>query len=191
MTRTNAGAMRPRRTSRGQAGLGLLGDLAERRKVVHREIREDLAVHRDVGLLEAGDQAAVRQPELARRCVDADDPQRAELPLALLAADVRVLVCLGDGLLRDAEDLAAGVVVALRLGNDLLVATTRRDALLYTCHGCGSLKVRQHAGDATCVFRSHVVGRTKAALTLGRLLREDVALERVAGLELAARGLSE
>src|SRR5688572_8687590 len=54
-----------------------------------------------------------------------------------------------------------------------------------------SSEVREHAGDATCVFRSHVVGGTKAALALGRLLREDVALERVAALELAARGLAE
>ena len=44
---------------------------------------------------------------------------------------------------------------------------------------------------STGVFLPHVVGRTQAALALGGLLREDVALERVAALELAGRGLAE
>jgi hypothetical protein len=54
-----------------------------------------------------------------------------------------------------------------------------------------SLKIRQHALDATSVFGTHVVGGTKSALTLGRLLGEDVALECVAALELAGSGLPE
>jgi hypothetical protein len=58
-------------------------------------------------------------PNCAGGRVDADDPQRAEMALLLLAADVGVLQRLGDGLLGDAEDLAAGVVIALRTRNDL------------------------------------------------------------------------
>src|SRR5204863_8604412 len=83
-----------------QAGLVLLAALAERRQVVHGEVGEHLAVHLDAGLLETVDQAAVAQPELARAGVDAHDPERAEIALLLLAADVGVLERLGDGLLR-------------------------------------------------------------------------------------------
>jgi hypothetical protein len=36
-----------------------------------------------------------------------------------------------------------------------------------------------------------MVGGTQAALALGRLLGEDVRLERVSGLELAGRRLAE
>ena len=42
------------------------------------------------------------------------------MALLLLAADVGVLLRLGDRLLGDAEDLAAGVVVTLRGLQDLL-----------------------------------------------------------------------
>jgi hypothetical protein len=54
-----------------------------------------------------------------------------------------------------------------------------------------SSEVGQHALDATGVLGTYVVGRTQAALTLGRLLREDVALEGVTALELAGRRLEE
>jgi hypothetical protein len=53
------------------------------------------------------------------------------------------------------------------------------------------LKIGNHASDATCVFRTNMVGTAKVALTLCRLLGQDVALERVAGLELAGSGLPE
>src|SRR5262249_1978355 len=129
-----------------------------RRDVVHRDVGQHLAVDRDVRLLEAVHQAAVGQAELARTGVDADDPQRAELALALLAADVRVLVGLRDGLLRDAEYLAAGVVVALRLGDDFLVAAARGDAFLDSCHGSvlpqryGSMRATRPASSARTWF---------------------------------------
>src|SRR5690606_6652199 len=54
-----------------------------------------------------------------------------------------------------------------------------------------SLKIRQHALDAACVLGTNVVGAAQVALALGGLLREDVALEGVAGLELAGGGLAE
>jgi len=45
--------------------------------------------------------------------------------------------------------------------------------------------------DATSVFSTYVVSAAKDALTLSRLLGQDVALERVAALELAGSGLPE
>src|SRR5690348_3500556 len=181
-----------RNRSSGQAGLGLLGDRAERRDVVHGEVRKHLAVDRDAGLVEPCDQAAVGQSELARSRVDADDPQRAELALLLLAADVGVLLGLGHRLLGDAIDLAPGVVVALGCLQGLLVTRTRGNATLDSCHG-GVLRldVRQHARDTLGVGLMHMVGGAQAAFALGRLLGQDVRLEGVSGLELAGRGLAE
>src|SRR6185312_16815 len=123
------------RRSSGQTGLCFLGDHAKRLDVVHGDVGQDLAVHRDTGLAQAIDQAAVGQAEHARGGVDADDPQRAELALALLAADIRVLTGLDDGLVGNAEDLATGVVVALGTTDDFLVTTTGGNATLYTSHG--------------------------------------------------------
>src|SRR5690348_823461 len=180
-----------RNASSSQAGLGLLGNRTKRRDVVHGEIRQHLAVDGDAGLVEARDQAAVGQPELARGRVDAHDPQRAELALLLLAADVGVLLGLGDGLLGNAIDLASGVVVALGGLEGFLVTRTRGDATLDSCHGRLSLRVGQHATDTLGVAVANLVGGAQAAFALGRLLGEDVRLERVTGLELAGSGLAE
>src|SRR6185437_11286909 len=184
---------RERRTvhSSSQAGLGLLGNRAKRRDVMHGEVRQHLAVDGDAGLAEAVDQAAVGQAELARGRVDAHDPQRAELALLLLAADVGVLLGLGDGLLGDAVDLAAGVVIALGGLQGFLVTRTRGDATLDSCHGRLSLRVGQHARDTLGVAIAYLVGGAQTAFTLGRLRCEDVRLEGVSGLELAGSSLAE
>src|SRR5690242_1872341 len=159
---------------------------------MHGDISQDLAVDGDAGLAQPIDQTAVGQPEHARGSVDAHDPQCTELALALLAADIGVLTGLDDGLVGNAEDLAAGVVVALGAADDFLVTTTGGDATLYTSHGRSpALEVRQHASHTLGVARLDVVGGTETALTLGRLLGQDVRLERVACLELAGSGLAK
>src|SRR6185436_8389189 len=117
-----------------ERGFGLLCDGSKSGGLVHRQIREHLAIDVDTGLLQAIDETAVAQVELAGRRVDALDPQRAEVAFLEPASAVRVLAGLDDGLLRRAEYLAAGVVVALRLLENFLVACTRGDASLYTCH---------------------------------------------------------
>ena len=68
----------------------------------------------------------------ARRRIDARDPQRAELALLRATVAVGVLAGLDDRLLGGAEDLAPGVVVALRLGENFLVTAPgrRRHVLL-------------------------------------------------------------
>src|SRR5690606_27098878 len=103
-------------------------------RVMHGDVRQHLAVEGDAGLHQAVHEAAVADAVCARRRVDAGDPQRTEIALLLLAADLGVLQRLGDRLLGDAEDLAAGVVVALGLLEDLLVTTARLHATLDSCH---------------------------------------------------------
>src|SRR4051812_42290190 len=73
-----------------QTGLRLVGQRAKRLDVVHGDVGEHLAVDRDAGLPEAVHQAAVAHAVLASGRVDAHDPERAEIALLLLAADVGV-----------------------------------------------------------------------------------------------------
>src|SRR5688572_4084075 len=119
---------------RGQCGLRLLRDRAERRDVVHGDVGERLAVDLDAGRLDAGDEPAVREPEAAGSRIDALDPQRAVVALLQPPTHVRVLAGLDDRLLGDAVDLAPGVVVALRLLEDLLVPAPRDDTTFHSCH---------------------------------------------------------
>src|SRR5690606_25923056 len=117
-----------------QSALRLLRQRGKPGRVVHGDVRQHLAVQGDAGLQQAVDEAAVAQAVGAGSRVDAGDPQRTEVALLLLAADVGVLLRLDDRLLGDAEDLAAGVVVTLGLAQDLLVTAARLHATLDSCH---------------------------------------------------------
>src|SRR5690606_20859891 len=121
-----------------QGALCLFGQRRKTLRVVDGDVRQHLAIQGDAGLHQAVDEAAVAHAVDAGRGVDARDPQGAELALLLLATDVGVLQRLRDRLLGDAEDLAAGVVVALGLVEDLLVTTARLHATLDSCH-CSAL----------------------------------------------------
>src|SRR3954468_16224836 len=71
-------------------GLGDLGDAGKRGRIANRDVSQDLAIESDACQLEPVDQLAVGQAVLASSGVQADDPQRAHLALALLSADIRV-----------------------------------------------------------------------------------------------------
>src|SRR3546814_283173 len=100
--------------------------------------RSHLAVEGYACLHQAVHEAAVADAVGAGRRVDAGDPQRTEIALLLLAADVGVLQRLRDRLLGDAEDLATGVVIALGLLENLLVPTAGRHTTFDSCH-CSAL----------------------------------------------------
>ncbi len=72
---------------RPRQGLGLLGERRERRRLVDGHVGEHLAVERHAGRLEPADQLAVGEAVLARRGVDADDPQPPEVALLAPASD--------------------------------------------------------------------------------------------------------
>src|SRR6185437_15255782 len=93
----------------------LVRDGAECGGIVHREVRQHLAVDREACLLDTADETAVGQAVRARGRIDARNPERAELALLRSAVPICVLARLDDGLLGRAIDLAPGVVVALRL----------------------------------------------------------------------------
>src|SRR5271168_3109849 len=118
-----------------EAGLGFFCDGGKGRHVMHGEVRKHLAVDRQFRLVQAVDQRAVAHAAETRRGVDAGDPQGAEFALLLAPPAVGVLARLDDRLLRRAEDLAPGVVVALRLLENFLVPASSDDASFNSCHG--------------------------------------------------------
>src|SRR4030095_2801267 len=101
-----------------------LRDLAERRGVVHREVREDLAIERHARDLQPMDQGRVRHRVHACGGVDAHDPEPPEI--ALLGTAVagceshRPL----DLLLGDAVELGFREIVPLPPAKDLLSLET-------------------------------------------------------------------
>src|SRR5580692_7059240 len=155
-----------------ESGLGLLGDRAKRRHVVHGEVGEHLAVDLDSGLVQAVDDAAVGKAIGPCCRIDARDPQRAEFALVRPPVAVGVLARLDDSLLGRTVDLAPGVVVALRLGKNLLVTTSRRHATLDSCHG---------------VLRLLVIGKKLLETTYVGLI--DEARAAGAGMTLHLAGL--
>src|SRR5687768_17174916 len=162
--------MRVLRCANVQSGSGLppinlrcecaLRLLCQRRKtlrVVHGDVRQHLAIEGDAGLQQAVDKSAVTHAVDAGRRIDAGDPQRTEIALLLLAANVGVLQRPGDRLLGDAEDLAAGVVVALGSLQDFLVTGSCRNTTLNSCHFSsphkyGSMRSRRPASSARTWF---------------------------------------
>src|ERR1700674_1475100 len=111
-----------------EARFGLFDDAAEGRLVEHREIGEDLAVHVDPRFLQSRDELAVRHARFAGSGIDARDPERAKLALAVAAVAVGVLPRAHHRLLGDLEYVLAPAAVTLGLVEDLLVARARRDS---------------------------------------------------------------
>src|SRR5262245_59757835 len=77
--------------SGAEAGLGLLDELGKRRLVEHGDVGQYLAVHGNGGFLQPVHEPAVAHAVLAGRRIDAGDPQRAELALAVAAVTVGIL----------------------------------------------------------------------------------------------------
>ena len=112
----------------------LLGDLAERSRVVDGDVCEHLAVELDSGLAAAGDELVVREALSARGRVDANDPEPAHVALAPLAVAVRVDERVLDRLVRDLIPRVARADVALGCVENLLAALAGRHRALDAGH---------------------------------------------------------
>src|SRR4029077_12960537 len=120
--------------------LGLADDGLEGRRLGDGEVGKHLAVDGDAGLAQAGDEAAVIEPERAHRGVEALDPQCAERALLPLAVAEGILVRLLHRLLGDADGVLAPAVIALGGLEYLLVLGMGCDAALDACHARSPLK---------------------------------------------------
>src|SRR5574341_996125 len=174
-----------------QARFRLARDLVEGRLVAHREIGQHLAVDLDVRALEPGHENAVAHAELAHGGVDARDPQRADLALLDPAVAERILPRLHQRLLGYAVDVLAPAAETLGLLEDLLVARARRYPSLHPWHGALLIRVLQHRADRCLVGLVGFGAAAQVALTLGALLRKDVAHVRRRALDPAARADAE
>src|SRR6185437_7718675 len=108
--------------------------LAEAGGVVHGDVGQDLAVERDAGELQAVHELAVADLVLAGGGADADDPELAELALALLAPAVGELERALAGFLRRAVQLALGEEEALGEAEDFLALVAPFGAAFYARH---------------------------------------------------------
>ena len=124
---------------RRECALGFFCQGRKTHRVVHGDVCQHLAVQGDASLQHAVHETAVAQAIDAGSRIDAGDPQRTEVALLLLTTDVCVLTSLDDVLLGDAEDLATGVVVALRAAENLLVTAACLHTTFDSCH-CSVLR---------------------------------------------------
>lgn len=97
----------------------LVHDAFERVGVVHRQICKSLAVEFDAGFFEQVHKSRVRNAMLARRCIDALNPKRAEFAFFQFAADVRVLHTFFDLVFRDGVDVFLSSEIAAGLFQNL------------------------------------------------------------------------
>src|SRR5580700_2314694 len=102
----------PRGKGRNSGGLGqrafrLLDDRGECRRLGNGEVGQHLAVDFDPRRGKAGNKAAVGQPVLAHRRIDALNPQSTKLALAILAVAIGVLHRLVDRGLSGADRILA------------------------------------------------------------------------------------
>src|ERR1017187_1146191 len=197
-TRRRGSGVRGRGRGRRQPECGLGGgdDVREPLRILHRDLREDLAVHVGAGLLQARHELAVAEIMQARGRVDADDPETAELALLLLAVARRIDERPLDLQLGDAEAIVLGAVIALRELQDSFPAILPLGSTLDARHCVTpclsfSLGVRKHRPDVLRVGFRHERSLLEAPEPARIFLREDVASHRVTALELAGRGLLE
>src|SRR5450756_2688120 len=172
--------------------------------VAHGELGEDLAVELDLSQLQTVHELVVREAVLAGPCVDADDPQLAELTLAHATVAVGVLAAALHLLLGAFVAGVLGGAVALRLLEHLAALLARVDATFDTRHGpyslalgrplpgapagrwiaCVDLAQSEQALDPFGISLTDVVHLAEAPLALGALVLQEVALHPVAADQL-------
>ncbi len=94
----------------------------ERGGLGNGEIGQDLAIHLDARFRQPVDKSAVGDAVEAAGGIDALDPEGAEIPLLLLAADIGVLERTVDGRVGAGDRVLAAAIKALGLLEDLLAA---------------------------------------------------------------------
>src|SRR6476469_4034501 len=109
-------------------------ELAERRRVLHGEIGQLLAVEGDAGCLQPRDERAVGDPVLAGGGVDTHDPQAPEVPLLVAAADESILERGIGRLFRGAIQLALVAEHSFRAAQQLLALLTPDGSTLHSGH---------------------------------------------------------
>src|SRR5204863_8401001 len=186
-------------------------EACERRRARNRELGQAFAVERDAGVLETVDELAVGEAVLARRGIDSNDPESAEIALLAPPADKGILQCCVDRLFGGTIQLALVGVVAFRQIEQLLAFRPANRPSLDTRHfsislafvhdasapaseptaesrepRAESLRVRQHAGKLRGIGVRHGRCSSKPAPPLGGLAAQQVLFESLAAQKLPA-----
>src|SRR5262249_965189 len=195
--RGSPGPAGPRPRS-GALGARRLRQLCEGGRIGDSELGENLPVDPDSRLLEAVHEHRVREPDLATRRIDANDPECARPPLLLLASLVGERSGTQHGLGCCAIQLAPSTEVPLRLLEDFLPALAGLRPPLGPWHVPVSLIYlpavlqigNQNVEPWLIGLRDHH-GLPQLPLALWRLALEHVPLPAAPPLELAGRGALE
>ena len=168
-------------------------------RLMDRQIGQNLAVDLDVCLVQAIDEASVGQAVLTRSGVDALDPERTEVALAILAVAVSILQRLLDCLLGDADGVLAAAVETLSCAQNLLVLCVGGNASLRVpCHDL--LKTTDPTGLDAAAVRQEILrnllgirlcenhGAARIANELVGTLDHAVALAGSSSFHLAGTG---
>src|SRR6185503_7005038 len=102
--------------------------------IAHGHVGEDFAVELDASGPHRSHEPAVRDTRLARRGVDARDPQRAELRLPLPAVAIGVVQRMERRLAGGTDELVLRPAASLSLFEELLVLLVSGDPALDSCH---------------------------------------------------------
>jgi hypothetical protein len=96
----------------GQTGLGRFRHLSEKALLPHCQVGQDLTIQLDAGQSQTAHETAIGKAVLSGSRIDADDPQSAEVPFALLAVTVGVTKAPLHGLPRSSVQPTASTAIA-------------------------------------------------------------------------------
>ena len=113
-----------------------INKLGKAGRVIDGEIREHLAVHFDVLLLQPGDELGIAQTVQAACSIDTGDPQATEITLAEFASDECITQAAGNLFLGGAVLFGFRSPVAFRQLHNLAATLMGIDSPLDTCHFC-------------------------------------------------------
>src|SRR2546426_3800974 len=130
--------------------------MTEHLRIADRHVRQDLAVEIDPGEAQRGHEPAVGNAGVARRGVDAGDPERPELPLASTAIAVRVAQGVHRRFAGRTYELVLRGATALGLREQLLVLLVCGNAALDPRHPLAPyLQVRKQLADELQIAFGH------------------------------------
>ncbi len=152
------------------------------------QIGKHLAIHLDPREIEAVDKSAIGQPVFANTGIDALDPQRPELPLALAPVAIGILHRAFDRLNRGAKHILAPAIKARRGIDNLFVTGVSCNAPFDTSHISSSQTVRKEVFfDPLRIGFGHQFGAAQIPELPVAAFDHAVTLTGLATLQLATR----
>src|SRR5262249_11006859 len=145
-------------------------------RIADGEVGQDLAIERDVRLVQRRHEARVRDAQVARRRIDAHDPEATEVRLPLAPVKERVAPLAVDGLYCGLPELGAAAPESLGVLADPVPAMTGLGTTLGARHvmlsfnPCSCSCVREHGLDLMLLRLADISAPAQLALHRRRLV---------------------